>query len=308
MTNTPRILAVVGPTASGKTALAIELAERFGTEIVSADSMQVYRGMAIGTAAPTAAEQARVRHHLTGFLDPREHYSAGVFMEAARAVVSKLHSRGKPAVVAGGSGLYVRALIDGLFEGPARDPALRARLEAEAGEKGVAALYVRLREVDPEYAAVILPGDLRRIVRALEVFEITGESLSAQHRRHREGLAPWSAVQVAIDLPRAELYARIDARAEAMITAGFADEVRQLIDAGYLDRLQSLRTLGYREFAEHLLGERTFESALEGMQRNTRRFARRQLSWFRADPRVHWLTPQDTTAMADRALALFAGE
>lgn len=283
------VVAVVGPTASGKTSLALDLAERLDTEIVSADSMQVYQGMEIGTAAPTAEERARVPHHLVSFLDPRDHFSAGDFQRSAREVVSRLNAQGKPAVVVGGSGLYLRALIDGLFPGPTKDEAVRERLHREADELGVESLYRRLVEIDPEYARVILPGDLRRIVRALEVYELTGTPLSTLHREHREAAEPLEAVQVALDLPRAELYTRIDARVEAMVKVGFLDEVRALLDRGYEDRLLKLRSLGYREMTAHLKGELSFDEAFDLMKRNTRRFAKRQLVWFRPDPRIHWL-------------------
>jgi tRNA dimethylallyltransferase len=283
------VLAVVGPTASGKTALAIELAERLNTEIVSADSMQVYRGMEIGTAAPTAEERARVPHHLVSFLDPMEVFSAGKFERQAREIVERLNAAGKTAVVVGGSGLYLRALLDGLFPGPTADEEIRERLRVEAETEGVEALYRRLEEVDPEYAAAILPGDLRRIVRALEVYEITGEAMSALHRQHREAVKPLSSVQVILDWPRDELYARIDARVDRMIAGGFLDEVRGLLERGYAERLASLRSLGYGEMTAHLKGELSLGEAIELMKRNTRRFAKRQLIWFRADPRVYWL-------------------
>lgn len=283
------VLALVGPTASGKTSLAVELAEALGTEIISADSMQVYRGMEIGTAAPTPEERARVPHHLVSFLDPADHFSAGEFERQARQIVARLNAQGKTAVVAGGSGLYLRALIDGLFPGPARDEAIRERLQSEAESGGVEAMYRRLQDVDPDYARAILPGDLRRIVRALEVYEITGAPLSALHREHREAEAPLDAVQVALDLPRPELYARIEARVDRMLEAGFLDEVRALLDAGYEDRLAKIRSLGYREMIAHLKGELSLAEAVALMKQNTRRFAKRQLIWFRPDPRIYWL-------------------
>lgn len=301
-----QVIAVVGPTASGKTGLAIELAGHFGTEIISADSMQVYRGMEIGTAAPTHEEQVRVKHHFVGFLNPDEQFSAGAFGQAARKVVAALNEQGKPAVVAGGSGLYVRALIDGLFDGPGRDEAVRKRLHEEAEHVGVEELYKRLRELDPDYAAVILPGDLRRVVRALEVYEVSGEPMSRLHEEHREENAPLGAVQFAIDLPREILYARIDARVDKMLEAGFVQEVRRLMGQGYGDRLRELRTLGYPEFAAHLEGELSYEDAVERMKRNTRRFARRQLSWFRPDKRIRWIESsgdEGAEALGQRVLA-----
>ena len=283
------VLAVVGPTASGKTAFAIELAERLNTEIVSADSMQFYRGMEIGTAAPTPDEQARVKHHFVGFLNPDEHFSAGRFQREARTVVAALNAQEKVAVVVGGSGLYVHALIDGLFPGPGKDDPIRARLHAAAQEGGVPALYAHLQRVDPDYAAAINPRDLRRIVRALEVYEISSKPLSVLHREHREKTQLRDVVQVAFDYPRDELYARINARTDRIMAEGFLDEVRTLMDQGYARHLERLRSLGYREMMAYLRGECAREEAIELMKRNTRRFAKRQLTWFRADARIHWL-------------------
>lgn len=306
----PAVLVVAGPTASGKTALAIELAQRLDTEIISADSMQVYKGMEIGTAAPSLEERARVTHHFVSCLDPKEQFSAGAFGRVARSIAARLNARGRIALLVGGSGLYIRAAIDGLFPGPGKDEAVRRRLHDEADRFGVAALYSRLETVDPGYAAVILPGDLRRIVRALEVYELTGEPMSRLHRRHRAGAPPLDALQIAVDLPRDVLYARIDARVDRMIEAGFLEEVRALMDRGCLDRFAQLRTLGYREFAEYLEGRKTYAEAVEEMKRNTRRYARRQLIWFRGDTRIHWLRASGDTPvgdLADRALALIEG-
>lgn len=293
------LLAVVGPTASGKTALAVEVAETLGAEIISADSMQVYRGMEIGVGAPTPDERARVKHHFVGTLDPGDYFSAGTFQRLARQVIEDLNRQGKPAVVVGGSGLYVRALIDGLFAGPQADESIRSRLHAEAEEQGVAALYERLEQRDPDYAADIQPGDLRRIVRALEVLEMTGRPFSDHHNEHRQTLESLETVQVALDYPRKQLYARIDARVDRMIEQGFIDEVRKLLDAGHEPHLMRLRSLGYPEFIAHLKDETTLEQAADAIKQNTRRFAKRQLSWFRGDTRIHWLpTTADTPPQA----------
>ncbi|MCL4854527.1 MAG: tRNA (adenosine(37)-N6)-dimethylallyltransferase MiaA [Bryobacteraceae bacterium] len=293
------VLAVVGPTASGKTALAVELAERLGTEIISADSMQVYAGMEIGTAAPTPEDRARVTHHLVGFLKPDQPCSAGDFERLARPIVESLNRYGKIAVVVGGSGLYVSALIDGLFEGPPANDAIREHLHYEAEKHGVAPLFERLQDTDPAYADLIQPNDLRRIVRALEVHEVTGRTLTSFHQEHQQQGATLNAVQIAIDLPRDVLYRRIDLRVDRMLANGFVDEVQQLLDAGYRDAIERLRSLGYRDFAAYLEGHGTFEDARESMKRNTRRFAKRQLTWFRADPRIHWIPGTDETSLAD---------
>lgn len=293
------LLAVVGPTASGKTSLAIRLAERLDTEIVSADSMQFYRGMEIGTGAPSPEELTRVKHHFVGFLDPSDDFSAGAYELAARSVVADLNAGGKPAIVVGGSGLYVSALIDGLFPGPGKDETIRRRLQEEAEEGGVPGLYARLQEVDPDYANAINPNDLRRIVRALEVFEITGTPLSVLHREHRETSASLEAVQVALEYPRDVLYGRIEARVDAMIEMGLVEEVQRLLDAGHAPHIERLRSLGYREVASHLRGECSIEEAVELMKRNTRRYAKRQITWFRGDPRVQWLPVTDDTSLDD---------
>ncbi|NUM54528.1 MAG: tRNA (adenosine(37)-N6)-dimethylallyltransferase MiaA [Candidatus Hydrogenedentes bacterium] len=288
-----QILAVVGPTASGKTALAIELAERLDTEIVSADSMQVYKGMEIGTGAPTPQERARVRHHFVGFLDPGTAFSAGEFERLAREVVINLNNRGKIAVVVGGSGLYLRALIDGLFDGPGADAAIRKRLHAQAGAIGTPAMYDQLKRIDPAYAAQIKQTDLKRIVRALEVHEIAGAPFSTLHARHRAARPPFDAVQVLIDWPRPVLYERINARVDHMIANGFIDEVRRLDELGHAPHIMRLRSLGYREFLACIHGQQSLEHATGRMKQLTRNFAKRQLTWFRADKRIEWLHATD---------------
>ena len=306
----PEVLAVTGPTASGKTALAIELAERLSTEVISADSMQVYKGMAIGVAAPSAAQQARVCHHFIGFLSLDETFSAGRFQHEARAVVANLRKHGKPAVVAGGSGLYVRALIDGLFEGPPADEAVRKGLRERADSEGVPALYAELQRLDPDYAGDIHEGDLRRIVRALEVRELTGRPFSELHREHRGRTDSLKALQVALDWPRDQLYARIDRRADDMLGKGLMDEVRTLLEQGYGPRIERLRTLGYRELGAHLRGEIPLEDAMATLKQNTRRFAKRQLSWFRGDNRIVWYpasNAENPLSLVDAILERFRG-
>lgn len=287
-------LVVVGPTASGKTSLAIQLAETFAGEIISADSMQIYRGMEIGTAAPTHAEQARVPHHLIGILEPSEPFSAGEFSGRAQTLIDEIRRRDHLPVIVGGSGLYVRAVIDGLHSGPTRDPELRKLLGDEAETRGLAVLFERLTKVDAAYAAQIGPNDLRRIVRALEVYELTGRPYSEHHEEHQASLDPMPSVWLGIDVPRPALYQRIDERVDAMIEAGFESEVKRLVDAGYTEHLERIRTLGYVEFLAYFRGEQTRDEAIEHMKQNTRRFAKRQLTWFRAEKRIQWLAAGDS--------------
>ena len=293
------LIVVVGPTGSGKTALAITLAKQFNAEILSADSMQFYRGMEIGTAAPTQEEQAQVPHHFVSCLNPDETMAAGKYQELARAKVQELQQQGKQVVVVGGSGLYVNALIDGLFEGPARDEAIRERLMEEAETQGNDALMQRLQTVDPDYAAQLTSSnDLIRIVRALEVYEITGTPFSILHQEHQDSAQRLDARFFGLDWDREQLYARINTRVDAMVTAGWVEEVQALLNAGYGPELNRLKALGYREIAAHLQGKQSLEEALEATKMHHRRYAKRQLTWFRGDDRVHWLqcTPETTSA------------
>ncbi len=299
------VLAVVGPTASGKTSLAIELALRLGTEIVSADSMQFYRHMEIGTAAPIPEELARVKHHFIGFLDPDQSFSAGKFGERAREVVAALNGQGKPAVVVGGSGLYVNSLIDDLFSGPAGDEDIRERLQEEAEQNGPAALYERLRDIDPKYAGIVHPNDLKRVVRGLEVYELTGKPITDLHEEHQQQKPPFNALLVAIDFPRDLLYDRVNKRVDLMVEQGFLDEVRFLLDNGYGPHIDRLRSLGYREIATHLRGECSLEEALDLMKMYTRRYAKRQLTWYRGDDRIHWIKADPDKTPADYAATVF---
>ncbi len=310
MSSSPAIavLTVVGPTASGKTSLAIALAEALQTEILSADSMQFYRGMEIGTAAPTPQEQARVPHHFVSCLAPDATMAAGEYERMARREVARLNAAGKIAVVVGGSGLYVNALIDGLFPGPVRQPEIRTRLQQEAEEKGNAHLMARLRAVDPDYAALLTSeNDLVRIVRALEVYETTGQPFSALHRDHQAQTNALHAVQVALQWEREVLYDRINRRVDLMIEMGWLEEVKRLIALGYRDPLCRLKALGYRELIAHLEGQQTLEEAVEATKQHHRRYAKRQLTWFRGDKRVQWLPATPDTSVSQyctQALAL----
>jgi tRNA dimethylallyltransferase len=287
------IVALVGPTGAGKTSVALQLAERWGAEIVNCDSRQVFRGLDIGTAKPTAAERGRVPHHLFDVVDPDQRFDAARYAALARAAIADIRRRGRRVLVVGGTGLYLKALRVGLFAGPAADAALRARLLAEeAAAPGT--LHARLARVDPPTAARLAVRDRVRLVRALEVFERTGRPLSAWHAAQARDELPMRVV--GLHVPRAALYARLDARAAAMLAAGLLDEIRALWARGYGPELPALRSIGYREMGAHLRGAMDRAAALAAMQRATRRFAKRQLTWFRADPSVEWLPAEEAAA------------
>lgn len=291
MSSSPRTLVIIGPTASGKTDLAVAVAERLiagGTpaEIVNADSMLVYRGMDIGTAKPTPAERGGVPHHLIDILEITETATVAEFQRLARAAITDCHDRGVLPVVVGGSALYVRAIVDH-FEFPGTDPKIRARWEAELDRVGPETLHRVLAEHSPAAAAEILPGNGRRIVRALEVIELTG-SWAPTLPEWRYALP--GVVQVGLMLPREELDRRIAERVDRMWAAGFVDEVRALEANGLRDGLTASRALGYRQVLEFLAGERSEAEAREATITGTRRFARKQQGWFNRDDRINWLT------------------
>jgi tRNA dimethylallyltransferase len=282
---------LVGPTASGKTGLAVALAHTYAAagraaEVVNADSMLVYRGMDIGTAKPDAAERAGVVHHLVDVLDVTQTATVAEFQSMARAAVADCRAGGVVPLVVGGSALYVRAVVDE-FEFPGTDPGVRARLEAELEQTGSAALHARLARLDPDAAARILPGNSRRVVRALEVGELTGRPFRAELPERRYALP--GVVQIGLDVPRPVLDERIRARVERMWAAGLVAEVAALEAVGLREGLTASRALGYRQVLAHLAGELTSEQAKEATVVATRKFARRQDAWFRKDPRIRWL-------------------
>ncbi|WP_414937314.1 tRNA (adenosine(37)-N6)-dimethylallyltransferase MiaA [Amycolatopsis sp. cmx-11-51] len=280
-----RPVAVVGPTASGKTALAVELALALGGEVVNADALQLYRGMDIGTAKATAEERRGVPHHLLDVLDVTETASVAAYQRDARERVEELLDAGRVPILTGGSGLYLQAVLDDL-KFPGTDPAIRARLSAEADEIGVAAMHARLTGLDPVAATAILPTNTRRIVRALEVIEITGEPFSAN--LPKPGPARYDTVLIGIDREPAELDARVDRRVEIMFEAGLVGEVRTLLGQGLRDGLTASRALGYQQVIAALDADGDFQTAAEVTARATRRFVRRQRSWFRRDKRIEW--------------------
>ncbi|MBC7186840.1 MAG: tRNA (adenosine(37)-N6)-dimethylallyltransferase MiaA [Calditrichaeota bacterium] len=288
---------LVGPTAAGKSALALNVALRLGAEIVSADSRQVYKFMDIGTAKPTLEERALVPHHLIDIRKPDEYYSAGEYARDAAAAIAEILARGRFPIVVGGSGFYIKALADGLFGPKITDLTLRERLRQEAQDLGVQALWHRLAEVDPVSAARLHPNDAQRIIRALEVYESTGLPISLHQARHRpEQSFAWHFL--GLRWPRQELYARIERRVDEMMAQGLEEEVRRLLAMGYDERLISLRTVGYKEMFAFLRGELSVEEAVVQIKQHTRNYAKRQMTWFRRDARIQWLEVNEAEGLA----------
>ncbi|MBD0843909.1 MULTISPECIES: tRNA (adenosine(37)-N6)-dimethylallyltransferase MiaA [unclassified Streptomyces] len=298
----PRVIAVVGPTAAGKSDLGVFLARHLGGEVVNADSMQLYRGMDIGTAKLTPEERAGVPHHLLDIWDVTVTASVAEYQRLARQRIDALLAEGRWPILVGGSGLYVRGAVDNL-EFPGTDPEVRARLEEELTLRGSGALHARLAAADPEAAQAILPSNGRRIVRALEVIEITGKPFTANLPGHD---SVYDTVQIGVDVARPELDERIARRVDRMWEAGLVDEVRALEACGLREGRTASRALGYQQVLAALAGECTLEEARAETVRATKRFARRQDSWFRRDPRVHWLSgaAADLTELPHLALAL----
>lgn len=282
-----RLVTIIGPTAVGKTAVAVRLAEDFDGEIVSADSRQIYRGMDIGTAKPTPEEQRRVPHHLINIVDPDGEFTLAQYQELAYAAIDDIQARGKLPFLVGGTGLYVRAVIEGwTIPRVAPNPALRERLYHEAEERGHEHLYARLREIDPQAAARIDPRNVRRVIRALEVYEATGAPISYWQRKEPP---PYRVLQIGLTMPRAELYRRIDQRVERMMAQGLLEEVRGLIAQGYGWDLPAMSGLGYGQFEGYFRGEIDLDEVVRLIKRDTRRFVRHQYGWFRLDDeKIRW--------------------
>lgn len=286
------ILVIVGPTASGKTAVGIELAQRLNGEIISADARQIYRFMDIGTAKPTAEERSAVRHHLIDFVNPDEDYSAGQFAEDASAVIGDILCRGKTPIVVGGAGLYIRALFDGFSPMPKIPAEIRVRLKEE-GRESLPELYNRLCEVDPEWAAKIQATDTQRILRGLEVFEASGKPFSEHQKVPPTPPIRHTASYFGLYWEREILYERINARACLMFENGLIEEAASLRDRGYTPALNALNAFGYREIFQYLDGKTTLDRALADLQQGTRRYAKRQMTFFRKNERIQWVDGSD---------------
>ena len=284
------IICIAGPTASGKTALAVALARELDGEVVSCDSMQVYKRMDIGTAKPSPEERQGIPHHMIDVAEPWEDYSVSRYCADAAPIVEDIVSRGKTAIIAGGTGLYMDSLIRGNDFAPFPSTGVRERLEREADREGMEALLARLRAVDPEAAARLHLSDRKRIIRAMEVYLETGETITA-HNRRTQALPPrFSPVWLGLDFEsRAELYSRIDRRVDVMLEAGLLEEIRALLRSGIPEKCTAMQAIGYKEFTDALDGRCTVEAAADQVRQSSRRYAKRQLTWFRRDGRIHWL-------------------
>ncbi|OGH04728.1 MAG: tRNA (adenosine(37)-N6)-dimethylallyltransferase MiaA [Candidatus Lambdaproteobacteria bacterium RIFOXYD1_FULL_56_27] len=287
----PKVLVLLGPTASGKTALGLLLAQALSAEIVSADSMLVYKGMDIGTAKPSPEERALVPHHLIDLLTPDQPYSAGAFQKDADKVIGELVQRGKVPLLLGGTHLYLKALVEGLVALPATDPALKAQLYERLAQTGVAPLYRELCALDPQGAAALHPQDSARVTRALEVRLSTGKSILSWQAEHGFGEQRYRPFYLAIHWEREELYQRIDRRTELMVQKGLVEETRGLLDQGYNPKLPSLQSIGYGQAVEYLAGRLSHSGMTRLIQQKSRRYAKKQLTWAKSIPSLHWTEP-----------------
>jgi len=295
----PVLVIVLGPTAVGKSRVAVDLSLRFGGEVVSGDSIQVYRGFDIGTDKPTVEARRGVPHHLIDIVGPEVQFTAADFVREALSAARGIAARGRLPIVAGGTGLYIKALCDGLFPGPGRDPALRAALEAEAREKGLETLFRRLEAVDPEYAHKIRGRDRIRIIRALEVHAATGRPISEHFRATESPVKGRTVVRLGLRLEKDELYRRIDARVDRMFERGLLEEVRGLLARGIPETAPPFRALGYSHVLRHLKGEIGLLEAAALTKTDTRHYAKRQMTWFRKMAGIVWFSPEDGPALEE---------
>ena len=283
------LICIVGPTAVGKTEIAIQLAQHLDAEIVSLDSRQIYRGMDIGTAKPIPEQQRAVPHHLIDCVDVDQTFSVAEYQRLADTAIAEIRERGKRTMAVGGAGLYFRGIIDGLFDGPGADAEIRAKLQREADEHGNVALHERLRRCDPETANRVHPNNLVRVIRALEIYELTGKPISSLQQQWKMNEPRYPFRAFGLNMPRETLYQRIEERVNRMVEAGLIEEVKGLLDQGCPRNCVAMQSFGYKELIDYLDGKRTLDEAISLLKQNTRRFAKRQLTWFRNDPRIEWL-------------------
>lgn len=284
-----RLIAIVGPTASGKSQVAMDIASEINAEILSADSMQIHKYMDIGTGKPSPEDRERIHHHLIDIIFPDETFSAANFKEKARRVIDELREAGKNILIVGGTGLYIKALLHGLFLSPKADESLRQELRKKAERLGRTFLWQELRDADPVLASRLHPNDLLRIIRALEIYRQTGIPLSRWQEQHTFGDCPYEVLKIGLMRDREDIYLRIENRVDHMIAMGFEEEVRSLLNRGYGRHLKSMQALGYRRMVEFVCGERDLGEALRLIKGETKAYAKRQLTWFRRDPGVRWV-------------------
>jgi tRNA dimethylallyltransferase len=301
----PKIIIILGPTAVGKSEVALHLAESVNGEIVNADSQQVYRHMDIGTGKPSKVDRERVRHHLIDIVAPNEEFNAALFRRLATESIRQIHARGRNIIVCGGTGLYLKTLTRGLFEGPGQDPEVRQTLEQEIAANGVASLYRRLERIDPTVGSSIHPNDRQRIIRALEVYRLTGRPISEWQKEHGFQENPFEIFKIGLLRERAELYNLINLRCERMIEEGLLEEIRGLVERGFDLDLKPLRSVGYRQMGQVLRGTQSMNDAVEEMKQETRHLAKRQLTWFRRDNEIRWFHPEEQAKEIELTAARF---
>ncbi len=308
------LVVILGPTAVGKSCVAVQVAKHFGTEVLTADSRQVYRGMEVGTDKPSVDERQGVPHRLIDLADPDEPFNAGWYRRAAVEELERLYASKQLPLVVGGTGLYIRALVHGLCPVPQADQSLREELKKLSQEQGGKRLYAELVEADPEAAARVHPNDEPKIIRALEVHRLTGQPMSAAHRQHGFHETPFTALLIGLQRPKEELYRRIEERIDWQLAHGMVKETRSLLDRGYGRHLGAMKGLGYRHVAAHMAGEYDEAEMVRLFKRDTRRFAKRQMTWFRREPGIHWLsieqdeTPAQTTRRVVSCIDQFLGK
>ena len=294
------LVIIAGPTGIGKTETVLKLGEPLGGEVIGADSMQVYKRMDIGTAKPTPEERARVRHHMIDVVEPDALFNAAIFREMAEPIIQRLHASGKPVFVAGGTGLYIKVLSRGIFPCPEGDKEIRQRFKAEANTHGRHMLFDRLQAVDPVSAAKTHPNDTYRIIRALEVFELTGRPFSEHHNAHRFQETRYRTLKIGLTMDRAIVYEQIEQRVDRMLEQGLLDEVKGLLNNGFSPDLKSMQSIGYSHAVKFLQGRLSLDEMVHTLKRDTRRYAKRQLTWFKADPEMIWLEPDEIDDMRKR--------
>jgi tRNA dimethylallyltransferase len=288
----PKAIVLCGPTGIGKTATAISISQRMSCQVIGADSMQIYRYMDIGTAKPTIEEKALVPHHMIDIIDPDEPFDAESYASCARPIAFDLYGKNIVPLVVGGTGLYLKALLCGLFSINEGDVGIRNRLRAEADCCGVEPLYKKLKTIDPEASKKIHPNDAFRIIRALEVFETTGRPISFHQQKHRFKNKYFVTLKIGLTTDRDRLYERINRRVLAMMNEGFLNEVKRLLERGYSPKLKSMQSIGYKQLIDHLGGKQSLSESISLIQRETRRYAKRQLTWFRSDKEIVWMDPE----------------